>query len=100
MIKVLFGIQVIVSVNVINGNCKWREKLVHKLVEEYTENVKEVKLAKITSTELSSAENVCKCSSCRLYIASSSIIFTINAGIGTYYVYYKSLVLKKICYSY
>ena len=41
-------------------NCKWREKLVDKLVEECTENVKEVML-----------------------------IFTINVGIGTYFVHYK-----------
>ena len=32
-------------------NCKCRKKLVDKLVEECTENVEEVKLAKITSAE-------------------------------------------------
>ena len=32
--------------------------------------------------------NVCK-SSCILYIVLFSIIFTINVGIGTYFVYYK-----------
>ena len=49
-----------------------------------TENVEEVKLAKITSTE---NKNKHKCSSCTLYIVLFSIIFTINVGIGTYFVY-------------
>ena len=43
-------------------NCKCRKKLVDKLIEcssteECTENVEEVKIAKITSTELHSPEN-------------------------------------------
>ena len=52
-IKDLFGILVNVSVNVINHvmlvhildyeNCKWRKKLVDKLVDECIENVEEVK---------------------------------------------------------
>ena len=50
----------------------WK-KLVDKLVEECTENVEEVKLAKITSTE---NKNKHKCSSCTLYIVLFSIIFT------------------------
>ena len=44
-------------------NCKCSKKLVDKLVEECTENVKEVKLAKITLAE---NENKHKCSSCTL----------------------------------
>ena len=67
-------------------NCECRKKLVDKLVEECTENVEEVKLAKITSAE---NENKHKCSSCTLYIKLFSIIFTIIVGIGTYFVYYK-----------
>ena len=65
-------------------NCKCRKKLVDKLVEECTENVEEVKLAKIT---LAKNKNKHKWSSCTLYIVLFSIIFTIN--IGTYFVYYK-----------
>ena len=65
-------------------------KLVDKLVDECTENVEEVKLAKITSTELHLAENVCKCSFCTLYIVLISILFTIIAVIGSYW-----LVIKK-----
>ena len=60
--------------------------LVDNLVEECTETVKEVKLAKRTSTE---NENVCKYSSCTLYIVLFSIIFAINVGIDPYFVYYK-----------
>ena len=45
------------------GNCKCREKSVNKLVEECTENVDEVKLAKIASAE---DKNKHKCSSCPL----------------------------------
>ena len=64
-------------------NCKYRKKLVDKLVEECTENIKEVKLAKITLAE---NENRYKCSSCTRYIALFSIRFTINVGIGTYFI--------------
>ena len=55
-------------------NCKCRERFVDKLVEEGTENVEEVKLVKITSTE---HENVCKFS-CTIYVVLFSIILTIN----------------------
>ena len=94
-IKDLFAILVILSVNVINHvilvsldyeNCKCRKKLVDKLVEGYTENVEELKLAKITSAE---DENKHKCSSCTLYIVLFSMIFTSKVVIGTYFVYYK-----------
>ena len=46
-------------------NCKCRKKLVHKLVEECTENVEEEKLAKITSAEHESRRG---CSFYTLYI--------------------------------
>ena len=51
-----------------------------KLVKEYTETVKEVKIV---------SENKNKCSSCIFYIVLSSIFFTISIGIGVYFVYYK-----------
>ena len=53
------------------------------MVEECTETVEEVKLAEVTSADY---ENKHKCSSCTLYIVLFSIIFTINVGIGTYFV--------------
>ena len=52
--------------------------------EECIETVEEVKLAKITSAEI---ENKRKCSSCTLYIVLSSITFTINIGISTYFIF-------------
>ena len=64
-------------------NCKCRKKLVDKLVEECNENVAEVNLAR--------KENKHKCSSCILYIVLFLIIFTINVGIGTYFIYYKHM---------
>ena len=67
-------------------NCKCRKKIVDELVEECTENVEEVKLAKITSAK---DENKHKYNSCTLYIVLFSILFTVNVGIGTYFVHYK-----------
>ena len=58
------------------------KKIVDKLVEECNENIDEVKIAKCNSVE-----NIHKCSSCTLYIALFSIIFTINVRVGTDFVY-------------
>ena len=60
--------------------------LADKLVEECNETVDEVKLTKITLPE---NENKYKCNSCILYIVLFSIFFTIDVGIGAYFVYYK-----------
>ena len=38
---------------------------------------------------LAEHENKHKCSFCTLYIVLLSIIFTVNVGIDTYFVYYK-----------
>ena len=76
-------------------NCKCRKKLVEKLVEECTENIDEVKITEITSMELHSIENIHKCSSCTMYIVLFSIIFTINIGIATYFVYWKYINRNK-----
>ena len=59
--------------------------MVNTLVEKCTENVEEVKLAKITSAE---NENKHKCSSCTLCIKLFSVIFTINIAIGPYFIYF------------
>ena len=79
---------------------KCRKKLVDKLTEECTENIDEVKIAECNSiesrsTECNSVENTHKCSSCTLYIVLFSIIFTINIGIATYFVYYKYMNRNK-----
>ena len=60
-------------------NCKCRKRLVDKLIEEYNENIEETSLINIK----------CKSNSCILYIVLFSILFTINIGIATYFVYYK-----------
>ena len=65
------------------GDCKCRRKLVHKLVEECTENVEEVKQAKRTSAE-DENKHKNKCSSWTLHIVLFSIIFTRNVEISTY----------------
>ena len=63
-------------------NCKFRKKLIDKLTEECIENIDEVKIA-------SKNEHKSKSSSCILHIVLFSIFFTINIGIGAYFVYYK-----------
>ena len=65
-------------------NCKCTKKLVDKLLEECTENIEEKRLVEITSAK---NKNKHKCSYCTLYIVLFSIIFTINIGIATYFVY-------------
>ena len=78
-------------------NCKCRKKLVDKLTEECNENIGEVKNSECNSTECNSVERIHKCSSCTqfLHIVLFSIIFTINIGIATYSVYYKSMYRNK-----
>ena len=79
-------------------DCKRKSKLVDKLVEECTENIEEVKLAKITLAE-DENKHKNKCSSGTLRIVLFLIIFTINLGIGTYFIYFY-WYLKKRCYLY
>ena len=61
-------------------NRKCRKRLVDKLIEKCNENIEETSL-------INSAK--CKSNSCILYIVLFSILFTINIGIATYFVYYK-----------
>ena len=56
------------------------KKLVDKLVEDCTKSIDKVEIT-------SKNEHKNKCSSCTLYIVLSPILFTINIGIGTYFVY-------------
>ena len=65
-------------------NCKCRKKIVDKLIDECTETIEEVKLAKIT---LSENENENKYSSCTMYIALMIVIFTNFIGITIYFIY-------------
>ena len=52
-------------------NCKYRKRLLDKLVEKCVETIKEVKIF----------ENRNKCSSCIMYIVLFSIFFAINIGL-------------------
>ena len=70
-----------------------QKKLVNKLLLERSENINEVKMAKITLAEHENEyEDVF---SCTLYIVLFSIIFTINIGIYTYFIYYKYINSSK-----
>ena len=66
-------------------NCKCRKKLVGKLVDECTETIEEVKVAKIT---LGADKSKHKCSSCTLYNVLFLTVFTGSIGIGTYFNYF------------
>ena len=72
-------------------NCKCSKKLVDKLVDECTETVEEVKLAK---TILAENENSYKCSSCTVYIVLMILVFTTCAGISAYLFYYNWSLVK------
>ena len=71
-------------------NCKCNKRLRDKLVEECNENINQLKIAEVSLTE-----NMHKCSSCILYIALFSMIYTIKVGISTFFVYYKYMNRKK-----
>ena len=68
-------------------NCKWRKRLVDKLVDECTESVDEE--AEIIDI------NKNKCNSSIVHIVLFSIFFTINVGIGVYFAYYKHVNCNK-----
>ena len=72
-------------------NCKCRKKLIDKLVDECTETVEEVKLAKITLAENESENKYC---SCTVYIVLVIVFFTIFTGITIYFVYYNWSFIK------
>ena len=68
-------------------NCKWRKRLVDKLVDECTESVdEEVEI-------INSNKN--KCNSSIVHIVLFSIFFTINVGIGVFFAYYKHVNCNK-----
>ena len=70
-------------------SCKCRKRLIDKLVDECHENIdEETSLVEINSKK-------CKHNSYILYIVLFSIFFTINVGIGAYFVSYKYMNLNK-----
>ena len=62
-----------------------QKKLVAPLIEECTETVEEVKLAKITLPEYA---NNYKCNPCTVHIMLMIVVFIICTGISSYFVYY------------
>ena len=60
--------------------------MIDKLVDECNENIDEVKIV---------SESKNKYKSCILYILLFSIFFTINVGIGAYFVYFKYMSRNK-----
>ena len=64
-------------------NCQCKKRLVDNLVEECTVNIEETRLVEIASAK---NENKHKCSSCTLVIVLFLIFFTINMGIGSYFL--------------
>ena len=74
------------------SNCKCRQKLVDRLIEECTENIEETRLVE-TSTD-----SEYKCSSCTVYRVLFwifFIFFIITVGISTYFTYYKYMSRNK-----
>ena len=73
-------------------------------MDECTENIDEVKTAKITSTELHSAEheNVCICSH-RISVILAVIALAISIGIGAYFAnfcwYLKMLLVLSLVFA-
>ena len=67
-------------------SCKCRKRLVDNLVDECDETIEEVKII---------SESKTKFNSCILYIVLFSIFFTINVGIGPYFIYYKYINSNK-----
>ena len=78
-------------------NFKCKNKLVDKLVAECTENIDEVKIAEITSTELHSSvhENVCVCSY-TICVILAVIALAISIGIGAYFAYSRWYLKKYV----
>ena len=70
------------------GQCK--KRLIDKLVEECSEIIDEVKIAKILFMDSTDDEHKCT-SSCTIYVILIVIFFTICIEISTYFIYYKYL---------
>ena len=66
-----------------------QKRLADKLIDECNETTEETSLVnKINSTK-------CKHNSCILYVVLFSIFFTVNVGIGAYFVHYKYMNRNK-----
>ena len=72
-------------------NCKYRKKLVDKLVEECAENIEETKLVKKTldKNETKQVKKTLDENKNRVVFSISFILFIISIGIGIYFAYCK-----------
>ena len=68
-------------------NCKCRERLVDKLVEERNDNIDEAKLTEIALFE---HKNECVCYY-TVFIVLGAIALIVSIGIGAYFVHYKCM---------
>ena len=73
-------------------NCKCKKKLVAPKIDECTETIEKLKLAKITLAE--NENSYYKCSSCKVHIVFMIVVFTIFTGIKIYFIYYKWSLIK------
>ena len=76
-----------------NKTCKSKERLVDKIAEGCTENIEETRLVEKFSAK---NEKKHKCRSCTLYIVLFTIFFTINARIGSYFLYFRWYLKKDV----
>ena len=72
-------------------NCKCRNKLPDKLIDECTETIEETKLVNITFGE---NEKNYECGSCIIYIVLMIAVIVISTGITVYLVYYNWSLIK------
>ena len=110
MIKDLIGILAIVNGSVINHvmlenifkNCKYRKRLVDKLVDECSENSDEMELHQnkmIYNSTLNDYEKICsscECSSCTISTVLFVIFFIISISISRVFSYF-NWYLKRKC---
>ena len=109
VIKDLFGILVIVSVNVINHviqeqyldykNCKCRNKLVVKLAEECIENNDGNKMLynktlNVMPLEISLNDYKKVCNSCTIYIVLFAVFYITSICISSVFIYFQWYVKK------
>ena len=77
-----------------------QKRLVDKIAERSsaegcTENIEETRLVEINSSKNG---NKCKFNSCMLYIVLFSISFTINVGIGSYFLCFYWYLKKDVIF--
>ena len=78
-----------------NSNCKFRKKIVNKLVEKCTEIIEETRLVEKTLDKNENKDECSSCTVCRVLFWLFFIFSIINVGIGIYITYYKYMSRNK-----